>query len=243
MTGAHAHAVEAVAAGHSPVHRLDPRVKIVGLIGLAVVAATTPEGAWWAFAAYLGVLVALAVVARLPLRYVLARMTVELPFLAAVAALPLVTDEGLVLAGTLACKMTAGVLAMVVLSSTTPFPALLRGFEWLRVPRTVLLIVGFMWRYLHVLADDLRRLQIARAARGGRAGWLGTVRAAGALVATLFVRSLERGERVYLAMLSRGYDGGVPAAVGGPLVLRTADLRFGLVLAVALAAARLGAAP
>lgn len=243
MSGAHStgRRVEEVAAGDSRVHRLDVRVKILALTGLAAVSATTPEGRWWAFAAYLALLAALAAVARLPLRYVAGRMTVELPFLLAAAVLVLVADDGPRVGATLALKITVGVLAIVVLSSTTPFPLLLRGLERLRAPRVVLMIVSFMWRSLHVFVDDLRRARLARTARGYDPRWLWQTRPIAQSMATQFVRSVERGERVYLAMLARGYSGGVPATVTAPLTLRGVDVATGLALAAAVAGARVAA--
>jgi len=230
--------VEEIAAGHSAIHHLDPRAKIVGLIGLAIVSVSTPPGAWVAFAAYLAVLVALAVAAQLPLRYVLVRMTVEVPFLLAAAILPLTVPDGAVLGGTVAAKATIGVLAMVLLSSTTPFPRLLAGFERLGMPRVIVMIVAFMWRYLHVIGGEVHRAKIAREARGYDPRWLWQTGAIARNIATLFVRSLERGERVYLAMASRGYRGGIPAAVSAPLELGRLDVAFAAALAATLACVR-----
>lgn len=231
------HAVAAVAAVDSVVHRLDARAKIVGLIGLVVVAATTPVAAWSAFGAYGAALAALVILARLPLGYLLRRMVIELPFL--VAALLLVVargpDEGL----TLALRVTLSVLAVVVLTSTTPFPDLLRGFERLRAPRLLVMIVALMWRYLHVIGDEVERMRVAREARGYRPRGLWQARqAVGATIGTLFVRSLERGERVHLAMVSRGYDGGMPAQVTAPLALSPGDVAFGVALLAAAVAGR-----
>ena len=232
--------VEEVAPGHSPVHALDPRVKIIGLIGLTVVAVTTPAGAWAAYAGYALVLIVLILVARLPLRFVAARMTVEIPFLVTAALLPLTAENGTVLGGTVASKATIGVLAMVLLSSTTPFPLLLRGFESLRAPRLLVMIVSFMWRYLHVIGDEVRRARVARLARGYNPRWLWQAGAIARHVATLFVRSFERGERVYLAMLGRGYAGTMPAGLGQPLLLARTDVTFVIALAGVVMTVRLG---
>jgi cobalt/nickel transport system permease protein len=231
------HGVEAIAGRDSPIHRLDPRVKIIGLIGLVIISVSTPAGAWAAFAAYAAVLVALCALARLPLGYVLRRMTVEIPFLIAAALLPFTVPDGLERGGTVAAKATIGVLAAVLLSSTTPFPTLVRGFEALRAPRTITMLVSFMWRYLYVLGDEARRMRIARDARCYKGRWLWQAGAVGAMIATLFIRALERGERVYLAMISRGYTGALPALGGDQLVLRTTDLGFLTALAgIALSA-------
>ncbi len=191
-----------------------------------------------ALVAYLGIVVALAIVARLPLRHTLRRMTIEIPFLIGALALALLASDGGVRGGTLALKLTASVLAMIVLSSTTPFPRLLHGFESLHAPRMLVMIVSFMWRYLHVLGEEWHRMRIARQARGHRARWLWQERSLGPLIATLFLRSLQRGERVYLAMSSRGFNGGVPVAVLSPPVLRAVDVAFLGVLVLLLAGAR-----
>jgi cobalt/nickel transport system permease protein len=227
-------AVEAVAAGDSPVHRLDPRVKILGLIGLVLVAVTLPAGSWAAFGALAVILVGLAAASRLQPLYLLRRMTIDLPFLLAAAILPFTAEDGLMLGVTVALKVSISVLAMVILSSTTPFPSLLRGFEMLGTPRLILTIVAFMWRYLHVLAAEVSRMQTARAARGYSAGWLWQAASTGPLIATLFVRSLERGERVHLAMRSRLYDGSMPRTATGATETRTTDVLFLTSLAVVL---------
>lgn len=208
-------------------HRLDPRVKIVGLIGLVVVSVSLPPGAWLAFGALATTLIGLVAAARLHPLHVLRRMTIEVPFLLAAAVLPFTVEDGVVLGATVGIKITIGVLAMVILSSTTPFPKLLRGFELLRTPRLIVVIVSFMWRYLHVLGKQVSNMQTARAARGYSARFFWQAAAStGALVATLFVRSLERGERVYLAMLSRGYEGTMPATAVERFALRPADVSF-----------------
>lgn len=237
MGGTHGAAdLESVAAGDSPLHRLDPRVKIVGLIGLVVVSVTMPVGAWPAFAALFTTLLMLVAVARLPPAHVVRRMNVELPFLFAAAILPFTAEDGVRLGITVAAKITIGVLAMVILSSTTPFPRLLQGFAALRAPALLLAIVSFMWRYLHVLADEVARMKTAREARGYSANWIWQAVSSGPLIATLFLRALGRGERVYLAMLSRGYAGSVPEGLEIPLVLRRSDVGFlaGLVATLAI---------
>ncbi len=229
--------IEHVAALDTPIHRLDPRVKIVVLLGTVLVVVTTPPGSWAAYGAYLALLAALAVASRLPAGYVARRLAIEVPFLLAAALLVLV--QGWVAGATLAARITTSLLAVVVLSSTTPFPLLLRGFERLRAPRLLVTIVALLWRYLRVIGDEVRRMRIAREARAyrPRTVWQAQV-ATGATIGALFLRSLERGERVHLAMVSRGYAGGVPAAAYPATVLRRADLAFAAAAAAAVAAVR-----
>jgi cobalt/nickel transport system permease protein len=99
------------------------------------------------------------------------------------------------------------VLASLLLAATTEPRDLLAGLERLRVPAQLVQIMGFMVRYLDVVTDELRRMRTARESRGFTARdprhWPVLARCAGAL----FIRSFERGERVHLAMVSRGHDG------------------------------------
>ena len=100
--------------------------------------------------------------------------------------------------------------------ATTEQRALLVGLERLRLPARLVQIASFMLRYADVITGEMRRMRIARESRCFTArsvrGWRTLGHAAGAL----FVRCYERGERVHLAMLARGYTGTMPAT-GGPV--------------------------
>lgn len=210
----------------SPVHRLDPRAKLVGLVVLVVVCVTTPPNQYAAFAAYLGLEAALLALSRLPWRHVLKRLLVVLPFILVVAAFvpffsrgggsynlgPVrVSGHGLLVLWNVAIKSTVSVLAVIILSSTTPFPDLLRGMEKLRVPRLLTSLLSFTYRYVFVLVDEAQRMRRARDSRGWSGKWIWQARVVGHMIAALFLRSYERGERVYAAMLARGYGGEVRA--------------------------------
>ena len=96
---------------------------------------------------------------------------------------------------------------MLTLAATTPMRHLLGGLGRLGVPAVLVSTLHFMIRYLHVLADELSRMVLARRSRtfrrSGRLDW-GLLTG---LIGMLFVRSFERGERVHAAMLARGWDG------------------------------------
>jgi cobalt/nickel transport system permease protein len=121
-----------------------------------------------------------------------------------------VSQSGLAAAWALLVKGTLGVLASLTLAATTEPRDLLAGLERLRVPNLLVQIMGFMVRYLDVVTDEMRRMRVARESRGFTARdvrhWPVIARSAGAL----FIRSYERGERVHLAMVSRGYAGSMP---------------------------------
>jgi cobalt/nickel transport system permease protein len=194
-------------------HRLDPRVKLLLLAAYTVAVVTTSILSWPAFAVYAALLAGAALAARLPPRYLLTRMAVVLPFiLMAAIFLPFHSTlpqgwTGWTLFLNFAVKSALGAGAAVVVTASTPFPRLLAGLEMLRVPRVVVMIFSFTYRYLFVLVEEAQRMKRALDSRAYRGRWLGDVSAIGRMIGTLFLRSYERGERVYLAMLSRCFEG------------------------------------
>lgn len=223
MDGRHGHGHALFYPADSPVHRVPGHLKILALLAFMIGVVATP-GHWYAaFAGYLGVLLVVVTLSRVPPAYLLVRMVVEVPFVVFALLLPFValgprtevlglslSAPGLVAAWTLLAKTTLGVIGGLTLAATTEPQEVVRGLERLRLPRTMVEIASFMVRYLEVVGDDLRRQRIALASRGFSARdprqWPVLARSAGAL----FIRSYERGERVHLAMLSRGYTGRVP---------------------------------
>jgi cobalt/nickel transport system permease protein len=203
--------------GHSAIHRAQPHHKLLALLGFVLVVVATPNDRYGLFAGYLGVLTVVVGVSRVPVGYLAKRMVVEVPFLVFALLVPFVShgprtdvlglsvsEPGLVAAGGLVMKGTLGVLASLTLAATTEPQAVIRGLERLRMPAQLVQIMGFMVRYLDVVTDEMRRMRVALASRGFTARnplhWPVLARSAGAL----FIRSYERGERVHLAMLSRG---------------------------------------
>ena len=119
---------------------------------------------------------------------------------------------------------------MLTLVSTTPFARLLGALRWMRVPGIFVDLLALTYRYLFVLVDEAMTMRRAAAARGYAPRWLGQAALIGSLAGSLFVRSYERAERVYGAMLLRGYGSRLP----GPL-LPAAGARDGLALAAGAA--------
>ena len=209
--------------GDTIVHRLPASTKIATTVLFVLAVVATPRDAVWAFAVDLGVVVAVMVAARLPRRLVTRRLRIELPFLAFALFLPIVgqaprvdvlglplSEPGLAAAWNILVKGTLGVLAAIVLAATTPIAELLHGLRRLRVPAAPVAIAGFMARYLDVITGEANRMRVARLSRGYDPRWIWEARAFAASTGTLFVRAYERGERVHLAMLSRGYSGTIP---------------------------------
>ncbi|WEH40225.1 cobalt ECF transporter T component CbiQ [Streptomyces sp. AM 2-1-1] len=221
MGSGHAHRL--YRHGHSPVHALPPHCKLAAVFVFVLVVVSTPRDAVWAFALYAVLLGAVAAVARIPAGYLLKRLVVEIPFVAFALLMPFfvpgeqtgflglhLSVPGLWGAWNVLAKGTLGVAASVILASTTELRALLLGLQRLRLPPLLVQIASFMIRYGDVITDEMRRMSIARRSRGfearGVRQWGVLAKSAGAL----FIRSYERGERVHLAMVSRGYTGTMP---------------------------------
>ncbi|MGW0754344.1 cobalt ECF transporter T component CbiQ [Streptomyces sp. NPDC002587] len=221
MGAGHAHRL--YRHGHSPVHALPPHCKLAAVFAFVLVVVSTPREAVWAFGLYAVLLAGVAAAARVPAVFLLRRLLIEIPFVAFAVLMPFVAGgervdvlglslsvSGLWGAWNVLAKGTLGVAASVLLASTTELRALLLGLQRLKLPPLLVQIASFMIRYGDVVTGELRRMSIARRSRGfearGIRHWGVLAKTAGAL----FIRSYERGERVYLAMVSRGYAGSMP---------------------------------
>lgn len=223
MSGSHVHAL--YRHGTSPLHRTAPQVKIVAAFGLVFAIALTPRTAIWAFVAYVAIVVALIGVARIPVSFIARRAIVLAPFVLVALIFPAfgsgdrvdvlgmsLSEQGLWDLWNVLVKAGLGFLVAVVLGATTEIADLLRGLDALHMPRIVTSIVGFAVRYVDIVGADFRRMRIALASRGYRGRSLSAWGVYARSIGSLFVGTYERGERVYLAMLSRAYHGAMPPA-------------------------------
>lgn len=223
MSGVHVHSL--YRHGASVIHRSAPQIKIVAALGALLAIVMTPREAFWAFALYGIGVIAMGAIAGITPGFAARRMTVEIPFLLVAALLPLlgsgpeVTVIGLPLsvaglwdAWNIVAKATLGLGIAVVLGATTNVTEFLSGLDGLRVPSVVTAIAGFMVRYIDVILDDWSRMRVAMVSRGGDSRWFTQIGPYARSVGAIFVRTFERGERVYLSMASRGYTGTMPAA-------------------------------
>ncbi|WP_420497188.1 cobalt ECF transporter T component CbiQ [Parafrankia sp. FMc2] len=220
------HVLDPYQPGRSVLHAMPAQCKIVAALGYVICVVVTPITAGWAFLAHLLVLVTLCAVARLRALLVVRRLALELPFLAFAAALPFVVPgprvevlglglsrPGLEQAFGLLARATLGLMTVIVLAATTPARDLLVGLERLRLPPVIIAVASFMIRYAGLVVGQMRRMAVARRSRGHEARSLRATGVLAASLGTLFIRSYERGERVHLAMLARGYSGTLPGAL------------------------------
>lgn len=243
----------------SPVHRLDPRVKVIVALAFILSNLALPDGAWAAFAASWLMMLLVSRLARISLRLLLGRALIALPFaLAAITVLfnqpgqalwsatvlgrvVIISDAGVIRFGSIMLRSWLSVQAAVLLTAATPFPDLMHALRHLRVPAILVSIISFMYRYLHVLAAEAERMLRARSARSARSdrdrgggSLLWRARVTGSMVGQLFLRSYERSERVYQAMLARGYRGQLLTM--NPHLMRRSDWLAALLALLAIAA-------
>lgn len=236
----HFHAADLYQVGESPLHHLDARAKVTAAFLLILLISLAPMGAFGAYALLLLIPLSGALIARVHLSVFLRRSLIAIPFaLAAVTLIftvpgwtlwtvPLVgwtvSDAGLVRFVSIVLKSWLSVQVAVLMTMTTHFTDLLWALGALQVPRVLVSIVAVMYRYTFVLADEGLRLTRAREARSatgpdGRGGgtllWRSQV--TGGLVGNLFLRSYERSERVYQAMVARGYRGEIKQLAPPPM--------------------------
>ncbi|GHH58317.1 hypothetical protein GCM10017774_79480 [Lentzea cavernae] len=232
-------------AGDSPVHRLAPHVKILVAFGAVLGVVATPRTWFPLFGVYLLVVVAVWFVARVPPLWFVKRAVIETPFVVLAFLLPIfgtdprtdflglsVSVEGSLAGWNILAKGTLGVLISLTLAATTAPGELLRGLQTLRVPAPLIMIATLMLRYGEVVVGEAKRMRVARISRGDDPRFLWQAGAVARSVGTLFIRSYERGERVHLAMVSRGWTGSpggsaaVVAEVAAAPALEVSKLAF-----------------
>jgi len=219
----------------SLLHRLDPRTKLLFFLALIVAMVACQRPAHFGF--FFLILLALMVLSRVPLIHFLGRLLRITPLVAVFAffyLLPALFD-GLGFAPgiarspqltsvlLLATKTYGAVLALTLLTSTTPFNDLLWGLRRFRLPRSVTTLCKLVYTYLFVLVDELQRMTIAIRSRAPQLR-VARCRFFGQWLGSLFLRSLNRSETLYQAMVSRGFDGEFPE--GGGHHPRAIDVLF-----------------
>lgn len=222
MGAGHSHAL--YVHEHSVIHRMAPVVKLVTAIAMVVSIAVTPREAVWAFGLYAVSVFLIAVLSRVRFRFIAVRLLAVVPFVLFAFLIPFIaTGETTEVAGVevsvpglwgawnILIKAVLGASVTILLTATTEVADIMRGLVVLHVPVLFISIATFMIRYLELISDELGRVRVAMTARGYDPRWMTQARPIATSAGALFVRSYERGERVHSAMLSRGFNGEMPA--------------------------------
>jgi len=230
----------------SSIHKLDSRVKLCFVLAFIVAVNMTPIQAWPAHLLYLLGLISIGLLARVGMVAFLSRSMVALPFvLMAALGVPwvhegtrlvtvrvaswrvVITDAGLLrFAGVLA-RSWLSVLAAVTLVLTTRFVNVVKAMRSLGLPTVLTSTILLAYRYIHLLVDEALRMMRAREARSaepeqGAKGksFLWRARVTGGMIGSLFLRTYDRSERIYYAMLARGFTGEIRTLQDSPLSRR-----------------------
>ncbi|HEX7579424.1 MAG TPA: cobalt ECF transporter T component CbiQ [Thermoanaerobaculia bacterium] len=210
--------LDALSAGDSPLHRLDPRAKLVTTLAFAAVIASFPKTAVLPLLPFALFPVALAAAGGVPFGYLARRLLLILPFAILVGAFNPLLDRAPIPLGpfsvaggwisflSILLRFVLTVSGAIVLVALTGIHGLCGALEKIGVPRALVTQLLVLYRYLFVLLDEAGRMDRARALRSFGRRKQG-ISAAGPFLGTLLVRTWGRAERIHLAMLSRGFDG------------------------------------
>ncbi len=189
----------------SPLHRVSAEAKLACALAIIALTVAAPLSALPYFVGLGCALLAAAMAARIPLGYLGMRLLWMEPFVLGVGVLTLLQPGGWKVFAGIVVKSTLSLVTMVLLANTTPFAEILRVAKQARMPGLLVTTLALMYRYLFVLVDEAERMRRARSCRTfARRRWLGW-KTLGTVAGQLFVRSTERAERIYAAMLARGW--------------------------------------
>ena len=215
----------------SLIHKLDPRVKLIATIGLILSNVMLPDGAWIIFGITWMLILILSSLSKVESLFILKRSLIAIPFtlmaISVVFSIPgepitvikifntelIITEEGLIRFISIMIRAWLSIQATILLTATTTFPDLAHALRHLRVPVILIAILSFTYRYLFVLNSEAKRLLQARSARSAslpgskKPSMKWNANNAGSMIGQLFLRSYERSDRVYDAMVARGFQG------------------------------------
>lgn len=199
----------------SPIQRWDPRVKISTMLVLIFTIAVINKFSLL-IASFLLAFIIIAI-SHIPWGFIFKRlMPVSIFLFPFFIIMPLrhspggvyFSLAGLRLAAFIYMKAITIVVLVIGMMGTTPFNDSMKALEYLKVPPVFVQMVLFSYRYLFVFFLEIGRMNTAMKARNFEKKFdMHTIKTVGNFVGTLLVRSFERTERIYQAMLSRGYEG------------------------------------
>lgn len=204
------------------IHHLDPRAKVVSTLLYILVVISFPRYEVAALFPFLIYPVLLMTLGDIPLKFVLTRVLLVSPFAVFIGIFNPLLDERTVFflhgypisAGWLSfcsilIKSLLTISAGLLLIATTPFQSVCHALRWLRLPGPFVAQLLFLYRYLFLMMEETMRIIRARDMRSFGSHGTG-IKVFVRIVGTLFIRTIERAERIYYAMLSRGFEGAMP---------------------------------
>ena len=191
--------------GEAPLHRWPASLKTSLALGTILIVVLTPARKPGVFAVVALLLLCAVLGGRLPWRPLLRKMALIEPMLVAVAALTLLQPGGGARFALLLARSTLSVTTLLLLGATTPFSEILALLRRLRVPSILTTMAALLHRYVFVLGEEMQRMRRARRSRTFRKSRAGAWHSLSAAAGALFLRTTERSERIYRAMIARGW--------------------------------------
>lgn len=205
------------------VHRLDPRAKVLCTVLFLFTVISFPKYELAGLMPFFLFPVLMTTLGDIPIGFLLKKIVIVSPFaifigifnpildtraIAVIAGVPL--SAGWLSFFTILIKFTLTISAALLLIATTSFPGICHALRRLGVPPLFVSQLLFLYRYLFVLMEEAMRLVRARDMRSfGNRG--SNMKVVARLIGALFLRTVERAERIYSAMLSRGFNGDMPS--------------------------------
>lgn len=224
--------MDTLARGRSPLHRLDPRAKLITTLLFIITVVSFGRYALLALVPFLLYPVFLVSAGGLPAGYFVKKVLAVLPFALLVGIFNPVMDRtivarvgavgissGWVSLVSILLRFSLTVSAALLLIALTGFNTMCGALTKLGVPKPFVVQLMFFYRYLFVLADETHRMDRARALRSSPAGPTRT-KTFSSMTGHLLLRTFERAERIYQAMKCRGFDGRVRTLQPGRMSVR-----------------------
>ncbi|MDD5258415.1 MAG: energy-coupling factor transporter transmembrane component T [bacterium] len=207
--------------------KIDPRIKIISTVLFVLLVNITSFNNSFSLIYYTFILVLCTLLANVPLLRIFRKSLVSLPFIIFFALFSLFYHHRQPwFSGIIVVKAYLSILTMILLISTTSFSHFLKALQKLKIPVVLVMIFSFMYRYLFVITDELMNVKTAKDARTvGGSKWFHTKVLAN-IIGVVFISSYERSERIYQAMLSRGFDGTIRTL--DDFSLKNRDYLFGV---------------
>ncbi|MGD0229856.1 MAG: cobalt ECF transporter T component CbiQ [Syntrophorhabdales bacterium] len=119
--------------------------------------------------------------------------------------------DGLIEGLVLGARIVGAVSMIALLGFATPFTEFLRGLAWLRVPKGLIDVAMFAYRYIFLLLDEATVIYSAQKNRLGYSSIRRGLGSFGVLAGALALKAFDSSQHSALAMIQRGYDGNMPS--------------------------------
>lgn len=206
------------------ISQIDPRFKILSIFYFIFLIISAPAGSLLSFSLFALILLMLIFLARISFSVFIKRYLIILPFLLVIIALlPFskegniifllhlkfltlrITDAGLETFSYVFIKSFFSLCSLIILSTTTSFSDIIKALKVLKIPLIIIIMLSFMYRYLYLMIDELKKMKMAVDARNFGRNRAGVLKALAGCIGVFFLRAYERSEGVYHAMISRNF--------------------------------------